>query len=78
MGRIARSDGSSPSGPITRRDRLRLAKYDRSITYLDQEIEAMEYVRHPGLKHVAAKRMEIDAKRRDLRLWMKGRGRDAE
>ena len=75
MSRIAQGDGSSPSGPILKRDRKRLANYDRSIHLLDQEIWAMEYVRHPGLKHVVAKRKEIDEKRRELRLRMKGRGR---
>ena len=75
MSRIAQGDGSSPSGPILKQDRKRLAKYDRSIHFLDQEIWAMEYVRHPGLRHVVAKRNEIDEKRRVLRLRMKGRAR---
>lgn len=71
MSRIAQGDGSSPSGSIKKRDRKRLAKYDRAIHFLDREILAMEYVRHPGLEHVVAKRNTIDEKRRSLRLLMK-------
>jgi len=73
MSRITQGDGSSPSGPtIRKRDRQRLAGYDRAIQLLDVELFAMRLFRDPVLKKAVAKREAIDEKRRTLRAWMKG------
>jgi len=72
MSRIAQSDGSSPSGPISKRDRKLLACYDGAIHFLDRDILLMRYLRHVKLRQTIDKRQEIDEKRRLLRLKMKG------
>lgn len=73
MGIITRGDGSSPSGPtIRKRDRDRLADYDRAIHYLDLAIVEKSRFRRSELSSVVAKRRAIDVKRRELRAWMKG------
>ena len=73
MGTSPQGDGSSPSGPtIRKRDRERLARYDRLIQRLDRQIPWARFFGGSGLKDVIEKRSKVDAERRLLREWMKG------
>jgi len=75
VGRSTQGDGSSPSGPIiSKRDRDRLARYDRAIHLLDIQIVDKRRVRARDLCKVVAKRTAIDMKRLKLRMQMKGYG----
>ena len=73
MGRYPQGGGSNPSGPIIRkRDRDRLARYDKLIQRLDRQIPWARIFDGPEFKNAIEKRSMIDAKRRLLREWMKG------
>jgi len=73
MGRYPQGDGSSPSGPIIRkRDRDRLARYDKLIQRLDRQIPLARIFGGSEFKNAIEKRSKVDAERRLLREWMKG------